>query len=162
MFWIRKLLILDPSHFTPRADSRPSAAWLDYGSKISSANENRKFSFCGPFHFISFCKKALMVTNEVQNSFHHSIPYSDYSSIILLLFCSGCEKHYWNRKSSWCRSGGKTSSVEDNAKDGRPGKVRLLCSFYHEPLRTWIETSVNKFAISNHTALKIHFHSLRS
>ena len=30
-----------------------------------------------------------------------------------------------------------------------------LCSFYHEPLRTWIETNVNKLAISNHTAFKL-------
>ena len=31
--------------------------------------------------------------------------------------------------------------------------VSLLCSFYHESLRTWIQTIVNKFAISKHTAL---------
>ena len=32
-------------------------------------------------------------------------------------------------------------------------KVRHLCSFYHESLRTWIKTIVNKFIILNHTAL---------
>ena len=31
-----------------------------------------------------------------------------------------------------------------------------------EPLRTWIETNVNKFAISNHTALKLDVQALRS
>ena len=45
------------------------------------------------------------------------------------------------------------TAVDDYAKDGGPGEVRLLCSFYHESLRTWIKTIVNKFAISNHTAL---------
>ena len=34
-------------------------------------------------------------------------------------------------------------------------------SFYHESLRTWIET-VNKFSISNHTALILGVHPLRS
>ena len=37
-----------------------------------------------------------------------------------------------------------------------------MCSFYHEPLRTGIETNVNKFAISNHTALKLDVKALRS
>ena len=43
--------------------------------------------------------------------------------------------------------------IDNYAKDGGPGEVRLLCSFYHESLRTWIKTILNKFAISNHTAL---------
>ena len=55
-----------------------------------------------------------------------------------------------------------TPLIDDYAKDGGPGEVPLLCSFYHEPLRTWIETNVNKFAISNHTALKIDLYTLRS
>ena len=38
---------------------------------------------------------------------------------------------------------------DDYAKDGGPGEVWLLCSFYREPLRTWIKTNVNKFAISS-------------
>ena len=33
--------------------------------------------------------------------------------------------------------------------------------FYHESLRTWIKTIVNKFAISNHTALIPGVHALR-
>ena len=53
-------------------------------------------------------------------------------------------------------------AIDDYAKDGGPGEVRLLCSFYHESLRTWIKTIVNKFAISNHTALILGVHSLRS
>ena len=53
-------------------------------------------------------------------------------------------------------------SVDDYAKDGGPGEVWLLCSFYHGPLRTWIETNVSKFAISNHTALKLDVQALRS
>ena len=34
--------------------------------------------------------------------------------------------------------------------------------FYHESLRTWIKTIVNKFATSNHTALILGVHALRS
>ena len=34
--------------------------------------------------------------------------------------------------------------------------------FYHESLRTWIKTVVNKFAISNHTALILRVHALES
>ena len=37
-----------------------------------------------------------------------------------------------------------------------------LCSFYHESLRIWIKTIVNKFAVSNHTALILGVHALRS
>ena len=40
-------------------------------------------------------------------------------------------------------------------------EVWLLCRFYQEPLRAWIETNVNKFAISNHTDLKLDVHALR-
>ena len=52
--------------------------------------------------------------------------------------------------------------IEDYAKDSGPGEVRLSCSFYHQPLCTWIETNVNKFATSNQTALKTDLHTLRS
>ena len=51
--------------------------------------------------------------------------------------------------------------MDDYTKIGVPGEVRLLCSFYHEALRTCIETNVNKFAISNHTVLKLHVYALR-
>ena len=51
--------------------------------------------------------------------------------------------------------------IDDYAKDGGPGEVWLLCSFYHERLRIWIETIVNKF-VSNHTALILGVHALRS
>ena len=37
-----------------------------------------------------------------------------------------------------------------------------MCSFYHKPLRTRIKTNVNKFAISNHTALKLDAQALGS
>ena len=47
------------------------------------------------------------------------------------------------------------NTIDDYAKDGGQGEVWLLCSFYHEPLRTGIETYVTKFAISNHTALEL-------
>ena len=50
----------------------------------------------------------------------------------------------------------------DYAKNGGPGEIRIFCSFYHESLRTWIETVVNKFAISNHTGLILGVHALRS
>ena len=52
--------------------------------------------------------------------------------------------------------------TDDYAKNGGPGEVRLLCSFYHESLCTWIKTTVNKFAISNHTVLISGVHALRS
>ena len=50
--------------------------------------------------------------------------------------------------------------IDNYAKNGGPQKVSLLCSFYHESLRTWIKTIVNKFVTSNHTALILH--ALRS
>ena len=53
-------------------------------------------------------------------------------------------------------------SKDDYVKDGGPGEVCLLRSFYHEYLRTWIKTIVNKFAISNHTALISGVHALQS
>ena len=37
-----------------------------------------------------------------------------------------------------------------------------FCSFYHESMHTWIKTIVNKFVISNHTALILGVHALRS
>ena len=52
--------------------------------------------------------------------------------------------------------------IDDYTKDGGPGEVWLLCSFYHESLRTWIKTIVNKFAISSHTVLISGVHALRS
>ena len=52
--------------------------------------------------------------------------------------------------------------MDDYAKNGGPGEVRLLFSFYHESLRTSINTIVNKFAISNHTALILGVHALGS
>ena len=52
--------------------------------------------------------------------------------------------------------------IDDYAKDGRQGEVWLLCSFYHEPLQTWIETNVNEFAISNHAPLKLAVQAVRS
>ena len=39
---------------------------------------------------------------------------------------------------------------------------RTFMCFYHESLRTWIKTIVNKFANSNHTALILGVHALRS
>ena len=40
--------------------------------------------------------------------------------------------------------------------------MSLLCSFYHESLRTWTKIIVNKFAISNHAVLITGVHELRS
>ena len=37
-----------------------------------------------------------------------------------------------------------------------------MCSFYDKPLCTLTETNVNKFSISNHTALKLEVQALRS
>ena len=54
------------------------------------------------------------------------------------------------------------TQIDDYAKDGGPGEVWLLCSFYHEPLRTWIKTNINKFAISTHTTLKFGRQALGS
>ena len=52
--------------------------------------------------------------------------------------------------------------IDDYAKDGGSEEVSLLRGFYHEPLQTWIKTIVNKFAISNHTALMLAVYALRS
>ena len=52
--------------------------------------------------------------------------------------------------------------IDDYAKDRGPGEVQLLCSFYHESLRIWIKTIVNKFAISRHKALILAVHALGS
>ena len=46
-------------------------------------------------------------------------------------------------------------TIDNYAEDGGPGDVWLSCSFYHEPLHTWIKIDVNKFAISAHMALKL-------
>ena len=54
------------------------------------------------------------------------------------------------------------NQTDDYAKDGGPGEVWLSCSFCHESLRTWIKTTVNMFAISNHTALILGVQALRS
>ena len=55
-----------------------------------------------------------------------------------------------------------STKIDDYAKDGGPWEVQLLCSFYHESLHTWIKTIVNRFVISNHTALILCVHALRS
>ena len=34
-------------------------------------------------------------------------------------------------------------SIEDNAEDGKSGMVWLLCSFYDEPLCSWMKTNFN-------------------
>ena len=39
--------------------------------------------------------------------------------------------------------------------------ARGYFSFYHEPLRTWIKTNVNKFAISSQTALNLGKQALK-
>ena len=54
-----------------------------------------------------------------------------------------------------------TQKTDDYAKDGGPGEVGLLCSFYNESLRTWIKTIVNTFVISNHMALILGMHAHR-
>ena len=42
------------------------------------------------------------------------------------------------------------------------GTSDFFCSFYHESLHTCIKTIVDKFAISNHTALILGVHALIS
>ena len=54
------------------------------------------------------------------------------------------------------------TAIDDYAEDGGPREVWILCSFYHEPLRTWLKTNINKFAISNHIALKLAIDAPRS
>ena len=63
---------------------------------------------------------------------------------------------------SFARAVVAKNRIDDYAKGGGPGEVWLLCSFYHESLRTWIKTIVSKFAISNRTALILRVHALRS
>ena len=52
--------------------------------------------------------------------------------------------------------------TDDYAKDGEPGEVWRLCSFCHDPLRTWIETNSYKSAVSSHTILKSGEQALKS
>ena len=52
--------------------------------------------------------------------------------------------------------------VYDYAKDDGPGEGWILCSFYHEPLCTWIKTNLYKFAISSLTAFKLAKQALKS
>ena len=42
------------------------------------------------------------------------------------------------------------------------GRSDFLCTFYREPLRTWIKTNVNKFAIWSHTTFKLDKQAVRS
>ena len=56
----------------------------------------------------------------------------------------------------------KCPVIDNYAKDGGPGEVWLLCSFYLEPLRTWIKIDDNKFAFSAHMALKLGRQTLKS
>ena len=56
----------------------------------------------------------------------------------------------------------RCGKIDDYVEDGGPGDVWFLCSVYHESLLTWIKTIVNKFAISNQTALISGVHALKS
>ena len=49
--------------------------------------------------------------------------------------------------------------MDDYAKNGGP---REVCSFCYECFCTWIKTIANKFAISNHKALILGVHALKS
>ena len=51
--------------------------------------------------------------------------------------------------------------IDDYVKNDGPERSDLR-SLHHESLRTWIKTTGNKFAISNHTALILGMHALRS
>ena len=55
-------------------------------------------------------------------------------------------------------------AIDDYAKNGGPciWEVGLLYSFYQESLPIRIKAIVNKFAISNHTALILDMRALRS
>ena len=66
------------------------------------------------------------------------------------------------RKQAITQPNKKNEPIDDYAKDGVPREVWHLCSFYRQPLRTWIETNVDKFAISSHTAFKLDKQALRS
>ena len=57
--------------------------------------------------------------------------------------------------------GTRLQIIDDYAKNRGPGEVGLLCSFYHESLRTWIKTIVNKFSIANQTAFIFGLCTLR-
>ena len=61
-----------------------------------------------------------------------------------------------------CKKNIRLTKIDDYVKDGGTGEACLLCSFYHESLHTWIKTIVNKFVISNHTALILGVHAFRS
>ena len=52
--------------------------------------------------------------------------------------------------------------MDNYAKDSGPGAVWLLCSFYHDALRTQIIMNVNNFVIWVHTCFKSETSSLWS
>ena len=80
------------------------------------------------------------------------------------MFLCCCEQEYARAVPAWyfVTKMPSMATIDDYAKDGGLGEVRLLCGFYHESLRTWIKTILNKFAISNHTASILGVHALRS
>ena len=67
----------------------------------------------------------------------------------------------WHSVHDWIKNV-KNTVIDHYAKDGGLGEVWILCSFYHEPLRTLIKTNVNKFVISSHTALKLRKQAMKS
>ena len=66
-----------------------------------------------------------------------------------------------NSNLGWTVVARRWFQIDNYAKNGGPGEIWLLFSFYHESLRTWIKKIVNKFAISNHTALLLRLRALR-
>ena len=54
------------------------------------------------------------------------------------------------------------NTIDDYAKMADRGRSDFYVVFPMSLLRTWIKTMVNKFAISNHTALIVGVHALRT
>ena len=92
------------------------------------------------------------------------VPALDLKAIVFqtakLSIAEACKGLWWKLYEG--RSCFAIFCMDDYAKNSGPGEVWHLCSFYHESLGIWIKTTVNKSAISNHTALISGVHELHS
>ena len=121
---------------------------------------NKTAFTCYPSRRFGFCQDSNTRTLfNFSNMKIHTQPITlSKCQNIFLVNISPC-----TRKQGKCKKFGiKLNTTDNYAKDGGPGEVWLLCSFYHDPLSNWIKANVNKFAISNHTSLKLGIQALRS
>ena len=85
------------------------------------------------------------------------------SQNVIIIWCFGLNitNHYTYLPPLITETNPACQSIDDYAKNGGPGRSDFYV-VYHESLRTWIKAIVNKFAISNYTALLLSVHALGS